>query len=317
MEGISPTLVNPEMLEDEFGQMIAGLEEPFDGQCMLLKSVYRAAAADSRRVVLDGAAGDVLLSEGAYIQRLLRRGRFRTAFREMTLENRFWESDYFWGDAWRYVRSAFAPEFIKQYRYRRIGPYVEKVIRRSLISREFATQVDLGSRIERMRRLFARPAVADYASERSRSIRRNMTGGRERYARLAAASGVEASDPFMDKRVIDFCSQLPGHLRLSNGWPKAILRDLMRNRLPAEVVRARGKHHLGWVFNDAVSAAAVRTGATSLDALRTGLAGYVDPTKLTDAWRESAKDGDLQQLHTAYALSVWLQENENRPVVTN
>jgi asparagine synthase (glutamine-hydrolysing) len=317
MDGIAPTLINPRSLEGDLQELVANCEEPFDAQCTLLKSVYRAAAADHRRVVLDGAGGDVVLGEGTYIQRLLRRGRLISAFREISLENRFWESDYFWRESWGYIRSALAPQFIKRYRRRRVGPIIEKAVQNSLISAEFATQIELGARIERMQQLFSGSATADYAVERCQSIRPNMTAGRERYARLAAGEGVEASDPFMDKRVIDFCSQMPGHLRLNNGWPKAILRDIMRERLPVDVVEARGKHHLGWVFNDAVSGAAVKSGAASLGALQTALAGYVDSAKLSDMWRKSVKDNDLEQIHTAYVLSIWLRENENRPVVTD
>ena len=316
MDGISPALIHPDLLRRDFEAMLADIEEPFDGQCMLLKAVYHAAANDGRRVVLDGAGGDVVLSEGSYIRRLLRRGRIVKAFREMALENRFWESDYFWGDAWRYVRSAFAPEFIKRRRRTKLGPQVDRAVHDSLISNEFAAQVRLGDRLARMQQLFGGQWISDFAAERSLSIRPNMTGGRERYARLAAASGVEASDPFLDKRVIDFCSRMPGHLRLKNGWPKAILRDVMKDRLPTEVLQARGKHHLGWVFNHAVSAAAIETGAISLEKLQTALGGYVDSRKLANAWDEARNEGSFDRIHTAYLLSIWLRENENRPVVT-
>ena len=104
--------------------------------------------------------------------------------------------------------------------------------------------------------------VEDYATERSNAIRPNITAGRERYARLAAAHGIESSDPFLDKRVVDYCSRLPGRFRLKDGWPKIILRDLMDGKLPDEVRWGRGKPHLGFLFNDVVTRLAIRVRRT-------------------------------------------------------
>ena len=84
---------------------------------------------------------------------------------------------------------------------------------------DYAEEVDIEARFATYRDTNAGPWVADYATERCRRIRSSMTAGRERYARLAAANGIEASDPFMDKRLIEFCARLPGHLRLRDGWP--------------------------------------------------------------------------------------------------
>ena len=89
-----------------------------------------------------------------------------------------------------------------------------------------------------------------YEHERVRKIRPNVSAGRERYARLAASAGVEARDPFLDRKVVDFCTRLPGHLLIRDGWPKAILRDVMAGKLPDEVCRGRGKPHIGWVFSE-------------------------------------------------------------------
>ena len=67
MPAISPALVYLETIPDVFDQLITENEEPFDGECMLLKAIYLAARGQSKRVVLDGAGGDILLAEGSYI----------------------------------------------------------------------------------------------------------------------------------------------------------------------------------------------------------------------------------------------------------
>jgi asparagine synthetase B (glutamine-hydrolysing) len=156
---------------------------------------------------------------------------------------------------------------------------------------------------------------SDYAAERCAVIRPSVTAGRERYARLAAMTASEARDPFLDKRVVDFCSRLPGHLRLRDGWPKIILRELMADRTPEEVRWLPGKPHLGWLFNVAVTREASKRGVLSLSGMSKELAPYVDGAKLEHAWREFEGGGAGDPIHSAHVLSVWLRENATRPVV--
>jgi asparagine synthase (glutamine-hydrolysing) len=126
---------------------------------------------------------------------------------------------------------------------------------------------------------------------------------------------VEARDPFLDKHVVDFCSRLPGRFRLRDGWPKMILRELMAGKLPGEVLWGRGKPHLGWQFNAAVTREASKRGALNAAGLQQALSGYVDPARLNSAWLTFDGGGNAEPIHSAYTLSVWLRENEHRPVV--
>jgi hypothetical protein len=142
-----------------------------------------------------------------------------------------------------------------------------------------------------------------------------MTAGRERYARIAAGFGTEARDPFMDKRVIDYCSQLPGHMRMRHGWAKMILREVMTGRLPNDVIWCRGKPHIGWLFNGSVTQAAIDRGQLGPDELATRLQAHVNSDALQRAWRDFAKGSYIDPLHAAHALSRWLNQTENRPVV--
>jgi asparagine synthase (glutamine-hydrolysing) len=247
---------------------------------------------------------------------LLRRGHFNRALREIAGENRFWGGGMLVPIGLKYTQSAFIPEFVKeQFRrgrhQRRISDYLES----SLISRDFAIAIDIEERFEQMSQIPLRGWIDDYAVERCDVIRPSVTAGRERYARLAAGMAVEARDPFLDKRVVEFCSRLPGRFRLREGWPKVILRELMAGKLPEEVLRVRGKPHLGWLFNAAVTREASNRGALSNAGLREALTGYVEPAKLDNAWEEFRGGGNAEQIHSAYTLSVWLRENEARPVV--
>ena len=59
--------------------------------------------------------------------------------------------------------------------------------------------------------------------------------------RTSMAHGVEARVPFLDLRLLEFMLSLPLEARLLNGRPKELLREAMRNRLPAEVLSRKDK----------------------------------------------------------------------------
>ncbi len=104
---------------------------------------------------------------------------------------------------------------------------------------------------------------------------------------------------------------------MKNGWRKLILRDLMANRLPDEVRWCGGKPHLGWLFNEQVTQQAFNRGELDLKRLQESLLDYVDDTALSESWQTFREGGDSEQIHSAYVLLVWLNENVNRPVVPN
>jgi asparagine synthase (glutamine-hydrolysing) len=143
-----------------------------------------------------------------------------------------------------------------------------------------------------------------------------MTAGRERYARIAAATGMEARDPFMDRLVIDYCSRLPGRFFLKDGWPKSVLREVAADTLPKEVLWTGRKPHLGWLYSDAVTRLGTDRGELDLPLLKEQLGSYVDTAALTSAWQEFQGGGDSAQIHYAHILAVWLRRNATRPVVT-
>jgi asparagine synthase (glutamine-hydrolysing) len=316
MPSISPNLIYPEALDASFDELISGNEEPFDGEFMFLKAIYIAAQEQGQRVVLDGAGGDVVLGEGSYIVRLLRQGQLRVALGEIFAQQKFWGGSALASSVLRHIRAAFLPESVKQ-RLRLMmsssdhGDYLQG----TLISPDFAKSIHIEERRERLREMFPREWQKDFSVERCNAIRPNMTGGRERYARIAAASGAEASDPFMDKRVVDFCTRLPGRVRLKNGWSKMILRELMSDRLPDEVRWCRGKPHLGWLFNATVTAQAESRGELDISGLQVVLKDYVSPEALASAWQDFRSGRNTEAIHSAHVLSKWLQEMAGRPVV--
>jgi asparagine synthase (glutamine-hydrolysing) len=317
MPSVAPNLVKLDAVMESFvEQLVPAIEEPFDAEMTLIQCIYRAAQGNGHRVVLDGMSGDVVLAEGTYIVRLIRQGQLGLAFKETVAENRFWCDAKLSKNLIRHGRAALVPEAVKK-RLKGLGNSrrAREILSGSAISTTFAARIEIQERLTQLWRTLGNEWSADYAVERCQMIRPSVTAGRERYARVAAAVGAEARDSFLDKRVVDYCSRLPGRLLLRDGWPKFILREVMAGKLPEEVRWQRGKPHLGWRFNRAVTKSAIDRGDISLERLKGDLEDYVDPDALSSAWLDIHSGGDGEHIHSAYVLSVWLRENAERPRV--
>ncbi len=57
--------------------------------------------------------------------------------------------------------------------------------------------------------------------------------------RMSMAHALEVRPPFLDHRIVEFAARLPEHLKIRNFTLKAVLRHLMRNKLPRQVVRRK------------------------------------------------------------------------------
>lgn len=319
MGGLAPHLVNHACLDEllpELEELTWSLEEPFDGHMTLNRAVYLDAHRHRIKAILDGIDGDNVLSEGAHIARLLRRGRWLTAYRDAVGQERFWGAAYpAWRELTRSVGSAFAPKSVMRlYRMvRRIGSgtTAQRNIESSVISPDFARRVGLADRLETLaaHSKHGGPLVT-LGQERVRSLDHPyLTVGVERYNRIASAVGIEPRHPFLDTRVVSFCVALPGEQKITDGWPKAILRRAMAGRLPDAVRWRRGKEHLGWDFTAAMMGAMGRRMQVAFDESIELLSSCVDVRKLHEMSRSCFDDGDSVHSETVFEtalLGTWL-----------
>jgi len=326
MDGLAPHLVNHARL-DELRPALADLtwelDEPFDGHMTLLRAVYLAAHRQGLNVLLDGAAGDAVLSEGSHLARLLRAGQWRAAYGTAVGQARFGDGAYPAGQAlWESARLAFIPAPLRRLR-RRLQPpdpheRLADNLRDALISPEFARRVALAARLATLDSYQPNGLARDYGQERARALDHPyLAAGRERYDRVATAVAIEARDPFLDRRVVAFCLALPGAQKLDGaGWPKAIVRRAAAGRLPEAVRQRRGKQHLGWEFTRALLAQEKARLRQILVEERARLAPYVDLARLDAAQRAAFEGGDAAQAAAVYEaahLATWLRRHARRP----
>lgn len=315
MDGLEPHLVNHAELQEwlpELEELTWNLEEPFDAHMTLVRTVYLAAHRQGIKLLLDGVAGDVVLGEGSYLARLLRRGRWRTAYREAVAQNRFWGGAYPpWRALYQAARSAFVPQSVR----RVLAPLrarqrVRRNVRDSAICPRFARRIRLAERLDTLDGHGSAGASVPYGVERARAIEHPyLTVGRERYDRVASAVAVEPRDPFLDRRVVHFCLSLPGGQRLADGWPKVVLRRAMAGRLPDAVRWRRGKEHLGWAFTKNLRTFARPSIGASMEMVLESTTAFVVAESLRrpdiSALRSCDWD-DLEEVSEAIALGSWL-----------
>jgi asparagine synthase (glutamine-hydrolysing) len=326
MDGLAPHLVNHAAMDDVVSDLAAALgtmDEPFDDPMTLVRAVYLTASRAGAFAVLDGGAGDVVLSEGSHLARLIRAGQWRTAYREAAGQARFWGPAFpAWKTLARGARAAVVPNALRpllqratdDLRRRRRGA---RLVRSAPIAPEFAHRIRLADRLAVLDGHRTGGLRVPLPVERAQAlVHPNLTVGRERYDRVASALAIEPRDPFLDRRVVGLCLRLPGGQKLGAGWPKAVLRRAMAGRLPDAVRWRTGKNHLGWTFTTTLAGHAGRMLRDTVEANRSTLRPYVDVDRARAAWRAFVEDGDVTDVDaalTAAHLAMWLRQYSARP----
>ncbi len=253
MPNLKPTLIDYSKLEPWKDDLIAAwmaLDEPWDFNMTIPRAAYLAAQGAGIKVVLDGVAGDVVLGEGSQMVRHVKSGQYLRAWKDAQGLSKFF------GMGPRdtaiqmvmALRGAYMPHVFRRLRATWRESRLPPLPKDCAIDPAFAERVGLRQVLRDWNRGPTKRDVG-FAEERIQSWPRSgLTVGRERYDRVAAHFGVEPRDPFMDRRVWEFCQSVPMDQLQAGGWPKMLLRRSMAGLLPDKVRWRRGKQHLGWTF---------------------------------------------------------------------
>jgi asparagine synthase (glutamine-hydrolysing) len=257
MPNLEPTLICQNHLEPWAEDLIAAwkaLEEPWDFHMTVPRTAYLAAQRAGVRVMLDGGAGDVLLGHGTQMARHIRAGGVLRVLRDVRGLTAFYgmPRTYAFPQLILALRGAFVPETLRDLRHAWRQRRPVSLPANSAVDVEFASRAGLFDSL-RTFELGDRPRRMSFAEERIWSWPRSgLNVGRERYDRVAGHFGVEPRDPYMDRRVLDFCLSLPFDQFQQDGWPKIIQRRATAGLLPDPVRWRLGKEHLGWTFTKAL-----------------------------------------------------------------
>ncbi len=236
---------------DDLARLTSEVAEPFDGHMVLPRMAYLLAHREGVKVVLDGMGGDNALSSSGRLTRLIRAGRWVTAWEESAGMAHYWRGrrKWFLKPA---IRQALVPDVARRLRRRWQDRREDDAPERCLLNPAFAASVNLAAR-KRAFRALRPPALLSAARARAAAFTHTFEiVGRERYDRVASEQGIEPRDPFHDRRVIEHALRLPDAQVGGGGWHKRILREMTDGLLPDEVRWRVGKEHVGGRYIEAL-----------------------------------------------------------------
>lgn len=132
------------------------------------------------------------------------------------------------------------------------------------------------------------------------------------YDRCAAAHGIEARHPFLDRRLVELAAAVPIAQLFRAGEHKPLLRRAMAGLLPEPIRQRRHKTRLGRYVDLGLREKEVRRVEELLAAPLAADLGFVDPQALRSAYERYCKsipaDSD-RTLWYALTLEIWLREH--------
>jgi asparagine synthase (glutamine-hydrolysing) len=123
--------------------------------------------------------------------------------------------------------------------------------------------------------------------------------------RMTMAASIEMRAPFLDHKLMEFCLALPDSYKLQNGVGKKILRDVMKDLLPAEIIHRKKKGFpvplTSWFRNELHDKAKdLLTNPTALGR------GYLKPDYVKGLFTKIKQGQDLgRRIFSLVVLELW------------
>ena len=127
--------------------------------------------------------------------------------------------------------------------------------------------------------------------------------------RATMAHGLEARSPFLDHQLIEFCAALPTEYKIRDGEAKYLLRAVMRNRLPSNILQ-RPKMGFGVPIDEWFRGPCRKIVEETLLSSRCLQRGYFEPDQIRHMVHEQ-RQGRASYGSRVYALlmlELWHQE---------
>jgi asparagine synthase (glutamine-hydrolysing) len=218
-------------------------DDPFDWRMTDIRlAVYRTAASDGCKAVLDGVDGDVTVSLPEPMRDVFLDTGSR--MRALSAALLIWRSSGGMTPAgWRATAETFLGTLRSVVIPERVKPLLRSMRRRRpdakrrLVAEELAEGVELDRRIADYHAIRRVPVSARDSQVRILTSG-DLTVANDRYDRIASRCGVEPRHPFQDRDLLEFCVGLPVNWKFRGGWTKYILRESLGGVVP-DVVRWR------------------------------------------------------------------------------
>ncbi|MEI9994416.1 MAG: asparagine synthetase B [Rhizomicrobium sp.] len=202
-----------------------------------LSATIDRAVAGGHRVLLDGLWGNFTLTWGANssLHWHLLHGAPLTFLRELHANWRVSGRPFHKVLRHRLLRR-LEPEALRAWRRRRRGLGVG-LEHGGFVAPDFLAAHDLKARIREIGGWQEGRTDADPFAARVKWLVRSNEIGLDWTGQAPAFMGLEKRSPLGDPRLIEFCLNVPEEHYLRGGWPRALARDALADRLPPQILR--------------------------------------------------------------------------------
>jgi asparagine synthase (glutamine-hydrolysing) len=210
-----------------------------------LEAIYQRAQSEGVHTLLSGEQGNLTVSwDGSgLLPELLRTGRFDLALREARATVRAGRARSVWRAILRQGLMPLLPSSLSALvESRRRAPGAARDHpwgSYSLIAPTFAAELHLLERDTRSRTRLHGLLEGDGRAQRLRVLTVTASQSTEIFAGYRAMFGIDTRVPLADKRLVEFCLQLPEAQYARAGEDRLLIRRAMNERVAPETLRAR------------------------------------------------------------------------------
>lgn len=238
--------------ESDLSEAAWEFAHPVDNSLLLPAMMCLNASRSGKSHLIHGVCGDLAIHAPTYYPSgYIQAGKFGTAWSEC---NRASKNNVYLNGiapfkifvrsslvALRSVRGVLGAHFLRSTKNQANYDF-------SKIDAGFAHSIDLKDRIREQQKCLNGKDRDGRNLEDIKFRLRLMNSGLAGYGRVAARYGMEVSDPWADRRVLEFLLTLPLNYRVRDGWGKYLPRAVFQHQLPPQVCWRKDKTHLGWKF---------------------------------------------------------------------
>lgn len=280
-------------------------EEPFHAPNLhTSQNMQRLIKADGAHVVISGAAGDEMLAgyagdyQGPFLRYLLASGNVLGVASELFANTEINPMQAIKGMAFDLFLSQ---EQRAQMGMRRTGEY--RLLNKILSPAVFAAKLN-------------NPSTHTENSFHGRTVA-NMTHRLMNYwlrsgSKSAYGIPIESRAPFLDYRVVEFCTQLPPEYLIHDGWHKHVLRKAVEEYVPSEVVWRRNKMGFPFPYREWLIASKNVAEKNIIDVE----CPYISVSALLENYEAMVKTAPITLWRLLSVLLWWRRVVELRPIVS-
>lgn len=291
-------------LVKEVRKLCYSQDEPFASTSMYAqKKVFELAAKQKIKVVLDGQGSDELLGGyltffDAYLRELLSQGKFNLFFKELKSFAHNQKKNL-----WKILGNFFT----KTYLY----PWLKKALRLPDFSHRKEYAIFNPEWLKKYS--LSQPPKLNQNPFRNQSysgIKFKALPSYLRYEdRNSMTSSVESRLPFLDYRLVEFTYNLPSSVKIHQGQTKWILRQALKDILPAKIFNRHDKMgftvpEVYWLKND-LKNEVKNIFATSKFNHR----GFIIPGRASELFEAflAGKNNNYQLIWRLFNLEIWFR----------